>query len=639
VTALRKLFEPIKVGRVDLKNRLVMAPVTDNYAVDYYVTERMVDFYAERAKGGTGLITIGYFTPNIPSNSRGLGLFDDRFIPGLRRLTDAIHAAGAKVEIQLGLEEHMTWSEGGPFELVGPSNVIKRFKPGAAAPRPLTIEEIEQLVDEFGEAVRRAREGGFDSVQFLGSAGYILAQFISPLTNRRTDRYGGSLENRTRLFLEIIESSRKKAGRDFTLTARLSGEQFMDGGYTLEETKDVAILLERAGIDAINVTTGWHDSPQPFIVASVSRGKWVYLAKAVKQVVNVPVITGTRIVDPRAAEEILVEGKADMVYMARPLIADPELPNKARKGQFDEIVPCTACCLCYDRWAEGAPIVCQVNARAGREAEYTIEPARKPKEVFIIGGGPAGMEAARVAAVRGHKVTLFEKEDRLGGKLHLVAAPPHKEEFASFTEYLIGQMKKVGVQVQLGHEATVHTIEDSKPDVVILAIGATTRIPDVPGAQGSNVATAEDALTGRRRIGEKVIILGGGLVGCETAEFLAQQGKRVVIVTSRGKVATDVGPTNKWVIRKRLAEAGISIENEAKIEEITDKGVRVSRGGQATFLEGDTVVLAQGFQLNSKLAEELEGKADSLHRTTDLSPGFPFQTAGWVFVRDTRPFY
>ena len=617
MSELRKLFEPIRVGRMDLKNRLVMAPVTDNYAVNYYVTDRMVDFYTERAKGGAGLITIGYFTPNIPSNPLGLGLFDDRFIPGLRRLTGAIHPAGAKVEIQLGLEEHMTWREDRPFELVGPSNVIKRFKPGATAPRPLTIEEIEQLVDGFGEAVRRAREGGFDSVQFLGSAGYVLAQFISSLTNQRTDRYGGSLENRARFFLEIIESSRKKAGRGFTLTARLSGEQFMDGGYTLKETKEVAVLLERAGIDAINVTTGWHDSPQPFIVASVPRGKWVYLAEAVKQVVNVPVVTGTRIHDPRFAEQILVEGKADMVYMARPLIADPELPNKARRGQFDEIVPCTACCLCYDRWAEGAPLVCQVNARAGREAQYTIEPAKKSKKVFVIGGGPAGMEAARVAALRGHKVTLFEKEHGLGGKLHVVAAPPCKEEFANFTKYLISQVEKAGVQVELGREATVDTIEERKPDVVIIATGATVRIPDIPGIKGSNVATAEDALTSRKQIGETVIILGGGLVGCETAEFLARQGKGVVIVTSRGKVATDVGRTNKWVIKKRLAEAGISIETETKVEEITAGGVRVSRGGESRFLEGDTVVLARGFEPSNKLAKELQGRVDSLHLVGD----------------------
>ena len=613
----KRLFEPIVVGRMELKNRLVMAPVTDNYAVNYYVTDRMVRFYAERAKGGAGLITIGYFTPNIPSNPLGLGLFDGRFVTGLRRLTDAVHAAGAKVEIQLGLEEHVTWDKGESFELVGPANVIKRSKPGAIVPRPLTMEEIEQLVDEFGEAVRRAREGGFDSVQFLGSAGYILAQFLSPLTNRRTDRYGGSLENRARLFLEIIESSRKKAGRDFTLTARLSGEQFMDGGYTLEETKKVAVLLERAGIDAINVTTGWHDSPQPFIVASVPRGRWVYLAEAVKKVVNVPVITGTRIHDPHFAEQILAEGRADMVYMARPLIADPELPNKAREGRFDEIVPCTACCLCYDRWAEGAPIVCQVNPRAGREAEYTIEPARKPKKVFVIGGGPAGMEAARVAALRGHEVTLFEKEGRLGGKLHLVAVPPYKEEFANFTKYLIGQVNKAGVRIELGHQATADTVKEGKPDVVILATGATARIPDVRGVKGSNVVTAEAALSGDGEIGEKVIVLGGGMVACETAEFLAQKGKSVVIVTRRDKVATDVGRTNKWVIRERLAKAGVRIEIEARTEEITAAGVRVNRGGQSKFIEGDTVVLAQGFEPSNRLAKELEGKVDSIHLIGD----------------------
>jgi len=491
-------------------------------------------------------------------------------------------------------------------------------------PKALTIEEIHRLVEEHAKAAWRAREAGFDAVELPIVGGYLLNRFLSPHSNKREDEYGGSLENRMRLPLEIIEAIKQSAGEDYAIICRLNVEEFMEGGHSIEDSKKVAAVLEASGVNAINVYVGWHECPVPTVQMLVPRGAFVYLAEDIKKVVKIPVIAANRINDPILADKILSEGKADLIGMARALLADPEFPNKAREGRIDEIVPCIACSYClaeilaaYKDWEKPVSTFCVVNPRAGKELEYAIRPAPVAKRVFVVGGGPGGTETAIVAASRGHQVTLYEKGDRLGGQLLTASLPPHKDEIDALVGSLIVRTREAGVEVKLNTEVDLKTIEQAKPDVVVLATGATPIIPDIPGARGNNVVTAVEVLTGQKEVGETVIVIGGGMVGCETAEFLAQRGKKISIVEMLPRIGNDIVATNRPFTLARLRQAGIRMDTNTKVEEITNKGVRVSRDGVSDFLEGDTAVLAVGFTANKELADELEGRVAALYSVGD----------------------
>lgn len=619
---LENLFMPIKVGKEELRNRIVMLALTTGYnEPDNTVGDRIINFYAERAKGGVGLIIVPFTAVDIASPAQP-GLFHDRFIPSAHRLTDAVHAHGAKIAAQLLTQYHWVTAEGGSPEVVGPSPILNQMM--RCTPKALTIEEIHRLVEEHARAAWRAREAGFDAVELPIVGGYLLNRFLSPHSNKREDEYGGSLENRLRLPLEIIEAIKQSAGEDYAIICRLNVEEFMEGGHTIEDSKKVAAVLEASGVEAINVYVGWHECPVPTVQMLVPRGAFVYLAEDIKKVVKIPVIAANRINDPILADKILSEGKADLIGMARALLADPEFPNKAREGRIDEIVPCIACSYClaeilaaYKDWEKPVSTFCVVNPRAGKELEYAIRPAPVPKRVFVVGGGPGGTETAIVAASRGHQVTLYEKGDRLGGQLLTASLPPHKDEIDALVGSLIVRTREAGVEVKLNTEVDIKTIEQAKPDVVVLATGATPIIPDIPGARGNNVVTAVEVLTGQKEVGETVIVIGGGMVGCETAEFLAQRGKKISIVEMLPRIGNDIVATNRPFTLARLRQAGIRMDTNTKVEEITNKGVRVSRDGVSDFLEGDTAVLAVGFTANKELADELEGRVAALYSVGD----------------------
>jgi 2,4-dienoyl-CoA reductase-like NADH-dependent reductase (Old Yellow Enzyme family)/thioredoxin reductase len=620
----KHLFTPVKIGNMEVKNRIVMLPMTTGYPeADETVGDRFINFFAERAKGGAGFIIIP-FAPVPAGSPVEPGLFDDRFIPDIRRLTAAIHAHGAKTAPQLITSYHVAF-KGGPPEIVAPSPVMNNIL--RVVPRALTVEEIRYIVDEYGKSARRAREGGFDAVEILVGGGYLLNRFLSPISNHREDEYGGSLEKRMRMILEVIESVKKEAGSDFPIGVRLNIDEQMAGGHTVEESKVVAQALEKAGVSLINVYTGWHEAPIPTVAASLPPGAFAHLAEKIKGTVSIPVIAANRINDPVVAEKILAEGKADLVGMGRALLADPELPNKTKEGRVDEIVPCIACSNClaeimsiYKSWGKGAATFCTVNPFGGKEGEYILKPAGKKKKVVVIGGGPAGMEAAMTAAARGHRVTLFEKGKEPGGWLLVGCLPPHKDEIRKLYKSLAVRTKKAGVDIRLNTEATPEMIEKEKPDVLILALGANPMIPNIPGVKGANVVMAEDLLTGRKTVGGSVVIIGGGLVGCETAEFLIEKGKgvtRVTVLEMLGRMAETISPTYRPFFLARLKKEGVQMKTGTTVVEITDKGVKVNQDGTPGFIEGDAVVLAVGLKVDEKLAESFQGKAPEVYSVGD----------------------
>jgi len=620
----KHLFSPIRIGNMDVRNRIVMLPMTTGYCEpDETVGDRFINFFAERAKGGAGLIIIP-FAPAPAGSPVEPGLFDDRFIPGVRRLTESIHAHGAKTAPQFIMSYHVAF-RGGPPEVVGPSPVMNNIL--RVVPRELTVEEIRWIVEEYGRSARRAREGGFDAVEILVGGGYLLNRFLSPISNKREDEYGGSLEKRMRIILEVVESIRKETGVDFPIGVRLNIEEQMVGGHTVEESKVVARALEKAGVGLINVYTGWHESPIPTVAPSLPPGVFAPLAEKIKAAVGIPVIAANRINDPVVAEKILAEGKADLVGMGRALLADPELPNKAKEGRVDEIVPCIACSNClaeimsiYKSWGKGAATFCTVNPFGGKEGEYVLTPAERKKKVIVVGGGPAGMEAAMTAAARGHRVTLYEKGPEPGGWLLVGCLPPHKDEIRKLYKSLSERTKKAGVDIRLNTEATPDMIAEEKPDVLILAPGANPLIPDIPGVKGPNVVMAEDILTGRKTVGGAVIVIGGGLVGCETAEYLIEKGKgvtKVTVLEMLDRMADNISPTYRPFFLARLKKEGVQMKTRTTVLEITQKGVRVDESGTPGFIEGDVIVLAVGLKADAAFVESFRGKAPEVYSVGD----------------------
>lgn len=484
------------------------------------------------------------------------------------------------------ISDEWTGEVGGRLEPVSPSGVAKRQ--GPHPPRSLKIAEIHQIVRQYGEAARRVREAGCDGIEIAAGMGLLINQFLSPVTNKRTDEYGGSFKSRLRFLQEIISEVKGKGGGDLAYLCRISGEEFMDGGLTLKETAEIAKNLEHDGIQCLNVQAGWHESTKPLIQSSVPPGSCVYIAESIKKVVNIPVIAAYRITTPELAEEILLQGKADLVGMSRALIADPEFPRKAKEGREQEIRPCIACCRCLDRIIYHEPLECTVNPWAGREAEWLRTPAAKPKKVLVIGGGPAGMVASTTASRRGHQVILYEKQEKLGGQLNYAALAPFKQEIAAFKKYLEGELNRSNVEVKLKASAEATKMN---PDVVIIAAGAHPLNLKIPGIE--KCITALDVLSGKQT-GERVLVIGGGMIGCEVAEYLAGRGKKVIILEMLKRIGADIGPSTRWVIIGRLRDAGVRIETNAKAIAVTESGVRVERDGKQEEFHGDTVVLAAG---------------------------------------------
>ncbi len=614
-----KLFTPFRIGALELKNRIVMAPMATHYADETgAVTDRLRNYYLERARGGTGLITIesGYIDTLGRGGMRRLGLHEDRLIPGLKMLVDLVHSAGAKICSQLhhaGRQVNVK-NTGGRYP-VSASSLPAAME--AVVPRTLKIAEIEGLVEAFGQAARRSLAAGFDAILIHAAHGYLIHQFLSPLSNNRTDRYGGNLSGRLLFLREIVRRCREEVGKDFPLMVRISADEFIPGGINLEYGQRVARQLEKWGVDGLHVSAATHDTSEMEIQPmSIPRGCLVHLAERIKKVVSIPVGTVGRIVTPFMAEEILREGRADFVALGRALLADPEFPRKAFEGRPEDIRPCIACLQgCRDHLYRGLPITCLVNPQAGMEREYEIRPASHPKRVFIVGGGPGGMEAAVTAALRGHEVTLAEKENHLGGQFYLAFLPAGKEEIRAYLDYLSVQLRKSGVKVRLNLEVDAKALEEVGADAIFLASGAVPIRPEIPGIDRENVLTAWEVLINPQRVKEKVVVIGGGSVGAETAEFLLDLGKDVTLVEMLPVIASDMEMTNRKVLLRRLGEKGAKIRVLSHARAILPGEVEVEFNGKKEFISADTVVLAVGVKPNRALdgaLKEVTGKVFTL---------------------------
>ncbi|MBT3355645.1 MAG: FAD-dependent oxidoreductase [Candidatus Scalindua sp.] len=652
---MSKLFESTKIGSIEIKNRLAMSAMDLGFTTEGSINKRFIDFYVERARGGVGLIVVGGCYPEMTGKvwKSIIGLDKDEYIPGLKKLTDTIHKYDTKIAAQIlhgGRSASSFFSKTHPVSPSSLSHINIKQKPHA-----LTIPEIKKVIDGYVAATVRVKKGGFDAVEIHGGMGYLINQFLSRATNKRKDKYGGSLKNRIRFAKEIVVAIKKKVGKRYPVIFRLSGEDFVEDGLKIDESVEIAKELEKAGVDAFNVSPGWHESRTPIMLMSIPRMSYIFLSEKIKDNVNVPVIGSVRINDLALAEDVIDNNQSDIVSIGRPLIADPELPKKYKRKQFEDIRRCIACNQgCFDSLLGFKSISCLYNVRAGRESELKIKKAKKKKKVMIIGGGPGGMEAARVAALRGHDVHLFEKMDVLGGQLRYAYIPPGREEIVNVISFLENQIKKLNVNIELSKKVDTVTINKLKPDVVIAATGGVPLIPKITGIKEKNVVVAEDVFDNRVKVGKDVVIIGGGTIGCEIALHTAKMGamdpevacfllknkvidgdkaveltskgkRNITILEMKNKIGGRFGISTRWVIMKQIVDAGINSITGIKVKNMSTKSIKEKDKVCITYEDdkkdikifADTVIIAAGYKSNQDPTRKLNGKIDELYRIGD----------------------
>jgi 2,4-dienoyl-CoA reductase (NADPH2) len=623
------LKKPGKIGNLTVKNRMKYAATVNNFC-DYEtgeVTEKEIGYLRERAQGGFGIVVSAGAYPHILGKGYigSMGVDKDEHLPGLTRLATAMKVNDAITIGQImhtgryghlfeyGVKEAIAAGKTVPAHPIGPTAMkspIKRYTPC----REMTIEEIEEQVEMHAQAARRFKEAGFDGVEICGIAGYLIPNFLSPWTNKRTDRYGGSLENRARFLLEIIKRSKELVGKDYPFLLRLNGTDLIDGGNTDEEYIEIAQMCEELGIDLFSVTVGWHESPNAAITAEKKPGDWLYLAENWKKAgIKTPICMAYRLNKPEVPEKAIADGIIDYWEMCRPGIADPFLPKKILEDRPEDIVVCPADNQgCFLYVFIDVPMGCMVNPRVGREwdATYDIRPAEKKKKVLVVGGGPAGMEAARVAALRGHDVTLYEKGDALGGQMRLGAKTPLLYDWTDVIQSFSTRLSKAGAKVELGTEVTTDLINKEKPDALILAMGAKPATIKVPGIEGDNVTDVFEVLEGKATLGDKVVFLGGNEIAIQTAEYVAGLGKEVTIIEKGKKIGADLNLFNLLAHRRHLDALKIKSLVNIEVDKITDEGVvATTLGGREATIPADTVVNAEGFQADRALSAALAANA------------------------------
>lgn len=605
------MFSPINIGTVTVPNRFVVPPMGNNFAnTDGSMSERSAAYYEARAKGGFGLITIESTVvyKEAKGGPRKPCLFSDEVVPSFKRVADACHAYGAKVSIQL---QHA--GPEGNSKLTGyPLKAASAIAPSAGreTPEAMPTEEVYRLIECYGDAARRAQLAGIDMVEVHCAHGYLVSTFISARTNKRTDEFGGCFENRMRLPRLIIENIRKKTGGNMPILCRINARDEGDGGVDVHDAAAIAAYLEQVcGVDAIHVTRSIHIHDEFMWAPNITHGGFnAELGAEIKRAVSVPVILVGRFTEPQYAELLVKQGRADLIAFGRQSIADPELPNKARNGQLEKLTPCIACLLgCVPNMLQGRPITCAMNPCVGREAE--LKPAEVKKNVVVIGGGPGGMYAARLCALRGHSVTLLEKDAELGGHFLVASYPPGKGEISGAIRSFIVNCREAGVDIRTGTEATPELVASLKPDAIIIATGSVPLRLPIPGLDSCGCSTAEDVLTGKADTGKRVLVVGGGMVGCECVEFLTEREHIVDMVEMKPVIGEDIVPEARKYIMANLEKHKVTQRVNARVKQFYADGVDFTdtvTGEDAAMRGYDSVVLAMGYRSNNTLEEQLK---------------------------------
>lgn len=607
------LFSPAKIGNLEIKNRVVKAPQSTGLSnMDGSVSERLIRHYRQLAKGGTGLIIVEYaFVDNIASKSAHcqLGISNKEHIPGLGWLADVIKDNGAAAGIQIEHCGRQKFLGTMPMKAASQIPWPKIYDAYGTVPDAMTIEEIEQLIEDFGDAAVRAVSAGFELIEIHGAHGYLITNFLSPHTNKRNDLYGGSVENRMRILVQIVNNIRSKIGYDFPLTVRLSGTDYEPDGLTIEDTIAISKKMEEIGLDAIHVSGGDHHMMIHQVTPMsmpVCYNTWA--AERIKNEINIPVIASGSITLPEYAEEIIASNKGDFVGLGRPLWADQEWPKKAQADLPEDIRPCIRCNEgCLERtFFRYKSVTCALNPTIGREEELVIKPAEAKKKVAIVGGGPAGMEAARVCALRGHEVTLYEKR-KLGGYLHEASVPEFKSDIRHFMQYLINQVQKLKIKIVTA-EADQGLLKNGGYDTVVVAVGAEPVNLQVAGIDNKMVVNALDLLSGKVKPGKEVIVVGGGLIGTETALDLAENGIKVTVVEMLNEIMADVAVTDKLAYSDRIAKTDMKVLNGHRVIEIKKNSVIVADNRGNKEIPADMVLIAVGLAPVSTLYKDLAGE-------------------------------
>lgn len=603
------LFEPLEFSGLKLNNRIVMLATHLGYCgEDGVVTDRLIEFYRTRAENHPGLVIVGgCYTEHLArSGLTMIGLSEDRHIEGLRKLTDTIHRYEVPCAAQLyhaGRYSHPVFLGEDPVSASNEFSRITRTKP-----RALTKSEISTTVENFGLAAARAKRAGFDGVEILGSAGYLINQFLARRTNKRDDEYNGDLNTRARFALEVVRSVRTHVGKGFPILYRISGDDFVEDGNTLEDNKDLVQWLVDEGVDCINVTGGWHETRVPQTTMDVPRGHYAYLAEGISEVIEVPVIACNRINSPSIAEKILQRGKAKLIGMSRGLIADPEFPEKVRSSRTSEIRNCIGCNLgCLDHVFMMEPVICAINPFAGYEFERHLGESGNG-DIAVIGGGPSGMEAARILALRGFSVTLFEKASRLGGLLNLAARVPMRGEHASYVAYMSRELKRLNVDLRFGEEVSAVAVGEGNYDCVVVAAGTIAAAPAIDGVEGSNVTSVYDLIELDKSDLGRVGVLGGDSLGCHAALYASTRAESVDLFGLESSIGDDIGLSTRWVILKNLKERGVIMHENANISQVSSRYIMAHEGDAYSMYEADTVVVAATPEPRLRFAEKLSAR-------------------------------
>ena len=611
MVAIKRLLEPGQIGRLTIKNRVCMAPMEKQMGDRLgNVTPQYIDYMVERARNDVGMITMEstFVEPVGRGNIFQLGLWDDSNIASHRRLNDAVHKFGTVTitELQHVGRNGAIFKTG--FQPIAPSAFPCAIS-GGFLPREMSVQEIRSVITKYAAAARRAKSAGYDMISLHGAHGYLLNSFLSPYSNKRTDAYGGTVENRHRFGIEVFQAVKDAVGPDFPVGYRITADEFVDGGLTLEDTRAFIQVLQSHGLAYVDVSAGIYETA-PMIIPTMdfSLGCLLPYAAGMKEVLDIPVIATGRINDMAFAEKVLERNEADFVCMVRAFHADPEILVKTRKGAMDDICMCMACNKCVDLLFTNQRVRCVVNPSTGREREMALKPAKEKRKVMVVGGGLAGMEAARIAALRGHDVTLCEKESELGGAVRWACKGKYREELWQAARYRIHAVGSAGVKVRLSHEVSLADIKTARPDVVVIATGTTSFVPPyVPGIEKPLVTTHTDVLLGKRPVGRRAVVIGGQDMGLTTAEYLSEQGCHCTIVEDAGALGADLGGVKQMVVLPRVeADPNIEIRLNTNLERIGDGWVEVQCNGKLSRIEGiDMVVFAWRRDMARQLADDI----------------------------------